>query len=85
MKNKRCLLQNSEGKRYTCVISTEKDNSEQWKEVFSIQNGYGFTVDCYADRVEIVDYFHGETRASFRILSAEETDEAVDLLLTPVK
>ena len=25
MKNKRCLLQNSEGKRYTCVISTEKD------------------------------------------------------------
>lgn len=59
------------------IISEEKDKKEQLEKVFSIQKGYGFCIDYTETDIRIVDYFHGETRASFKILYIEDTDEEV--------
>jgi hypothetical protein len=53
--------------------------------IFNIKKGYGFSVDLWKDRLDIVDYFHGETRASFRILSVEETDDMPTERLFPLE
>ena len=73
--NLQYILQNDDGKKFRCILSAEKDQKDQWEAIFNIQKGYGFSVDPWIDRVDIVDYFHGETRATFRILSVEETTE----------
>ena len=78
--NLQYILQNGEGRKYRCVLSSETNQTDQWERIFDIKKGYGFSVDLWKDRVDIVDYFHGETRATFRILSVEETEEATEAL-----
>ena len=75
--NKRLLLKNSDGEPVYCILSAEEDRQTELEKVFSIQKGYGFSVE-YTDReIRLVDYFHGETRARFTILSTEDTEEPV--------
>ena len=74
--NRQYLLQNDDGKNYCCILSAEEDPQEQWERIFDVKKGYGFSVDVGKNRIDIVDYYHAETRASFRILSATDTEEA---------
>ena len=73
--NQRFVLENGDKEKFTCVLAPERDAQEQWEKIFAIQKGCGFSVDRWKDRVDIVDYFHGETRATFRILSVEATED----------
>lgn len=71
-----CLtMRNEHNETVYCIISKNENMVLEMEKVFSITKGYGFSVDCYKDKIKIVDYFHGETRATFDILSIEETDE----------
>ena len=51
-----------------CVLDTEKDAEQQWKEVLAVRDGEGFSVDVRENEIRLVDYFAGETRAVFEIL-----------------
>lgn len=77
MDNIRITLENSDGQRFFCVLEKAADYTLQFEEVFAIQKGYGFSVECYEDRVELRDYFAGETRATFRILKTEATEQSI--------
>ena len=77
MDNIRITLENSDGHRFFCILEKAADYTGQFEEVFSVQKGYGFSVECYPDKVELRDYFAGETRATFRILKTEATEQAV--------
>ena len=83
--NLQYILQNGDGEKFRCVLSAESDRKDQWEAVFDIKKGYGFSVDLWKDRVDLVDYFHGETRASFRILSVEETEDLPTERLIPLE
>lgn len=71
--NRKLIFTNAHGKRVSCILSGERDELSQLEEIFGIRKGYGFSLDITKDKVRIVDYFHGETRAEFLILSAEDT------------
>ena len=75
--NRKYVVKNSDGELYSCVITPDQDETAQWETVFDIKKGYGFRIDLWKDRVDLVDYFHGETRASFPIVSVEDTEEPV--------
>lgn len=83
--NRRYLLQNDEGKRYFCTLSGEEDQEVQFKKVFDLHPGCGFTADLTEKKVRIVDYFHGETRAEFEILSVKEITDEAKLCLCPAE
>ena len=73
--NLQYILQNDEGMKFRCVLSSEKNQKEQWEQIFDIKKGYGLSADVWKDRVDLVDYYHAETRATFKILSTEETED----------
>lgn len=75
MMNLYLTMRNEHNKKVYCIVSKNENLVSEMEKVFSITNGYGFSVECYKDKIKIIDYFHGETRASFAILSIEETDE----------
>lgn len=77
MNKVRITLENSDRQQFWCVLEKTADYTEQFEQVFSVQKGYGFSVECYTDKVELRDYFAGETRATFKILKTEDTDQAV--------
>jgi len=79
--NKKYIIKNNCDNELTFVLSGEKEIDEQLLEVFAIEKGYGFTVEHSAEQIKIVDYFHGETRAAFEIISIEDTSEDVCYLL----
>ena len=81
MKHTRFTLENSDRQRFSCVLNKAADYTAQWEQVFAIEKGYGFCVRCHTDSLDIYDYFAGETRATFRILSTEETDAPCTLCL----
>lgn len=83
--NLQYILQNGDGEKFRCVLSAESDQQDQWEAVFDVKKGYGFSVDLWKDRVDLVDCFHGETRASFRILSVEETEDLPTERLIPLE
>ena len=70
--NQKLTVVDSDQKERYCVISPQKDLREQLKEVFAIRSGYGFTVEVSEKEVRLVDYFAGETRASFTIVGLED-------------
>lgn len=72
--NQQYTLQNDAGKKFCCVLSPNEDEKKQWETIFNIHKGHGFCVEPWKDRIEIVDYFHGETLTAFVILSMENTD-----------
>lgn len=75
--NLRLVLKNDQDPEVYCIISKDADREAELEKVFSIQKGYGFSVRCYDTSIEIVDYFAGETRASFQVISQEDTTEEV--------
>jgi len=82
--NQKYILQNNFGEKYCCVLSPNEDVKTQWEAIFNIHKGQGFSVEPGKDRIEIVDYFHGETRAAFKILSVEDTDEMASDCLSKI-
>ena len=77
--NKKMVVKNALGKVVYCVLSSEEDYEEQLKEVFGIVPGQGFTIEIWGKEIRYIDYFHGETRAKFDILSMEDTELPVEL------
>ncbi|MBQ4321409.1 MAG: hypothetical protein IJC35_04140 [Oscillospiraceae bacterium] len=77
--NKKLLFRNAHGKTVFCVLSGEKDHNEQLCAVFGFEKGRGYAAELWQNEVRIVDYFHGDTVASFPVLSFEETDLPVSL------
>ncbi|MBR5217746.1 MAG: hypothetical protein IKV68_05235 [Oscillospiraceae bacterium] len=83
--NRRYVLQNDSGKLFTCVISPNRSEDDQWCAIFAIQKGYGFTAERWGDKVKIVDYFHGDTRAEFTVVSVEDTTEESSATLAQIE
>lgn len=65
-------LRNSDGDIRTVTVPEDGDLKTHLEQHFDIRKGYGFSLELWEDSVRIVDYFHGETRAEFRILSREQ-------------
>lgn len=77
-KNIRFTLENTSSKQqFYCILKEAADYEEQFEKVFSIQKGYGFSIRCHSNSVDVYDYFAGEPRATFQILKTEPTAEAV--------
>ena len=62
---------------FLLFFQVKKKIKEQLEEVFTIRPGYGFSVEYTEECIKIVDYFHGETRAVFEIISVEDTFEDI--------
>ena len=77
--NKKITVTNDNQEQLFCVVSAEQDLEEQMREVLGVTPGYGMSVDIYPDKIKLVDYFHGDTRATFSILSMEDTNDPVCL------
>lgn len=80
--NIKLTVKNAFDKLVYCVISPTEDREKQLAEVMGCTPGRGFSVNVKSDRLELVDYFAGETRATFYILSEEVTDLPVALYWT---
>lgn len=80
--NKRLTVKTELGDLRYCVLSAEKDYEKQLEELLGVTAGAGFSVKLCDDAVKLVDYFHGETRASFEIISFEDSEEDVSLSWT---
>lgn len=77
--NSKLTVLNDSGKRLYCILSSEQDFKKQMESVLAVTPGYGMSVDISTDVIRLVDYFHGDTRATFTIISIEDTDEPVRL------
>ncbi len=77
--NRKVTVVNGDGKTLWCVVSSTEDLEQQMKDVLGVMPGYGMSVDVRSDEIRLVDYFHGDTRASFRIVSIEDTNEPICL------
>ena len=77
--NQKVTVVNDDGKRLFCVVSAQEDLEAQMKDVLGVTPGYGMTVEVCGDKIRLVDYFHGDTRATFTIVSREDTDQPVNL------
>lgn len=84
MEHIRITLENGDWERFYCVLEKRSDYTEQFEQVFTVRKGYGFSVECYTDRVELRDYFAGETRATFRILKMEDTEAPLSLQMNRI-
>ena len=43
--NKRYVLRNSDGVRFTCVIAAGGNEDDRWKEVFALEPGCGYSAE----------------------------------------
>ena len=77
--NIKVTVKNAFDKIVYCVISPDEDREKQFAEVLGCRPGQGFSARVYDDRVVLVDYFSGENRATFPILSEEACDLPVTL------
>ena len=77
--NKKLVFKNQLGDVRYVVLAQEKDYTPQLEEVFAISKGYGFSVDMTEKAILIKDYFAGETRAKFEIISFEDCELPVNL------
>lgn len=75
--NLKITLYTEHGDYRYCIISKNIDITTDMEKVFNIVKGYGLSIDVYYDKIKIIDYFHGDTRAVFRIIKQEETSENV--------
>lgn len=83
--NIKLTVKNALGKIVYCVISSTEDREKQLAEVMGCEPGRGFSIQLKEKAIDLVDYFAGETRATFEILSEEETDLPVALHWTTVE
>ena len=72
------------GKVVSCVLDPEKNVEEQLMDVFGIAPGHGVAAYVRGSDIELTDYYHASCMAIFRILSVEQTNEAVSLRWTDV-
>ncbi len=77
--NKKILYKTEHGDVRYCVIDPTKDYTPQLEQVFGITKGHGFSIEMHEKRIELRDYFAGETRASFPIIAMEDCDLPVCL------
>ncbi len=77
--NSKMTVVNGDGKKLFCILSSESDFKKQIESVLAVTPGYGMSVDISTDIIRLVDYLHGETRATFTIVSIEDTNEPVCL------
>jgi len=82
--NKKLTAKGDDGKIRYCILSGDKDFSEQLYELFDIRKGCGFSVELYSNEIKIVDYYHGETRATLPVLSLEDTELPASLVWTAI-
>ena len=75
--NKKYTVKNDYDRCSYFVLSAETNLQEQLEQVFSIRKGYGFSLEYDEKTIRIIDYFHGETRASFEIVNIEETNDEI--------
>lgn len=77
--NKKLIYKTAHGEVRYCVIDPAKDYKSQLEQVFGVMKGHGFSVELHEKGIELRDYFAGETRASFPVVSIEDTDLSVCL------
>ncbi len=77
--NKKLVVKNALDKIVYCVLSSDRDYEEQLSEVLGIHPGHGFSVSFDGSSVTIFDYFHGEKRAEFDVISFKKCKEEVCL------
>ncbi len=77
--NKKIVYKTEHGDVRYCVVDPEKDYKSQLEQVFGITPGYGFSIELKEKEIQLRDYFAGETRASFLIISIEDSDLPVTL------
>ncbi len=75
--NKKLTVKNQFDQNVYCVLSDTQPYAQQLSEVLSVHPGRGFTVEFDEKTVKLVDYFAGETVATFEVLSFVDTDEDV--------
>lgn len=82
--NQKIVVRSNDGKVRYCVLSGERDLQEQFNEWYfgEPHPGHGLAVDFSSHTFKITDYFHAETRATFDVLSVEDTKEAIVLAWT---
>lgn len=80
--NKKLTVKTEFGDLRYCVLSSERELEEQLMEVLGFSKGYGITVKLSEKHVNVVDYFHGETKGSFTIVSMENSELPVSLTWT---
>ncbi len=77
--NKKFVVRNTFGRTVYCILSNSLSYEEQLMEVLNIKPGYGFCVEMRSDAIIVKDYFHGEERGRFDIVSTKDTKEDVCL------
>lgn len=77
--NKKIVYKTEHGDVRYCVLDSGKDYKSQLEQVFGITPGYGFSIEMHEKEIEIRDYFAGETRSSFLIVSIEDSNLPVVL------
>ena len=73
----RITLENSDGERFFCVLEEAADYTQQLEQVFAIRKGYGLSIRCLTDCIQVYDYFAAEPRATFRVVRESPTEEAI--------
>ena len=77
--NKKLVYKTEHGDVRYCILDPTIDYIPQLEQVFGIKKGYGFSVEMGEKEIRLRDYFAGETRASFPIITMEDTELPVCL------
>ncbi|MBE5933666.1 MAG: hypothetical protein E7263_09645 [Lachnospiraceae bacterium] len=77
--NKKLVYKTPHGDIRYCVLDSMKEYKPQLEQVFGVTEGYGFSIELHEKKIELRDYFAGETRASFQIIAMEDCDLSVCL------
>ncbi len=83
--NIKYTVKNEGGRILSCVLDAEKELDLQLEEVMGISHGYGIGVNVRENEIEVTDYYHASSMASFKILCREETKEPLSLKWTEMK
>ena len=73
--NIKYTVKNTESGRITsCVLDPNGNIEDQLTQVFKITPGHGIGVYVRDSLIEVTDYYHASSMATFEILSKEPTD-----------
>lgn len=73
--NKKITVKNSEGQIRYCILLGNKDLEEQFNIWYfgEPHPSHGMKVEFNGEKLLIVDYYTNETRATFYVMSIEDT------------
>ena len=80
--NKKITFSTPSGKVCYCVFDGNEDYAKQAEKALGISPGYGLAVYWHENEFRLVDYYHADTIASFKILFMEDCDSDVSLKWT---